>query len=59
VSRRRKDVGSSEIRAIVAGQAQTIRELLTEAAARRDEEARRKADLMRQRDKAARQHDDV
>jgi len=38
---------------------QTIRELLTEAAARRDEEARLEADLVRQRDEAARQHDNV
>ena len=53
---RRKSVSSSEIRAFIADQAQTIRSLL---AAQRDEAARREADLARQRDEAARREADL
>ena len=60
---RRESVSSSEIRAVIAEQAQTIRRLLAaqrdEAAAQRDEAARREADLVRQRDEAVRREADL
>ena len=53
---RRESVSSSEIRAVIADQAQTIRRLL---AAQRDEAARREADLARLRDEAVRREADL
>jgi len=56
---RRESVSSSEFRAVIADQAQTIRELQAEAAARRDEAARREAEAARLRDEAARREADL